>query len=35
MEKIEDVWSKLGIIIKYPDDVFYNEKTKVLNIIKR
>ncbi len=35
IEKIEDVWSKLGIIIKYPDDVFYNEKTKGLEYYKK
>ena len=30
IERIEDVWNKLGIIIRSPDDTFYNEKTKRL-----
>ena len=35
IERIEMIWSKLGIIIKNPDDVFYNEKTKGLEYYKK
>lgn len=35
IEKIENVWSKLSLIIKRPDDVFYNEKTKGLEYYKK
>lgn len=35
IEKIEYVWSKLGIIIKDPDDTFYNEKSKGLEYYKK
>lgn len=35
IEKIENVWSKLGIIIKDPDDTFYNEKSKGLEYYKK
>jgi len=35
IERIENVWSKLGLIIKNPDDVFYNETTKGLEYYKK
>ena len=34
IEKIEYIWSKLRKIIKSPDEVFYNEKTKGLEYYK-
>ena len=35
IEKIENVWEKLGIIIKTPDDTFYNTKNKGLEYYKK
>ena len=35
IERIEMIWSKLSIIIKNPDNVFYNEKTKGLEYYKK
>lgn len=35
IERIEYVWSKLGTIIKDPDDTFYNEKNKGLEYYKK
>lgn len=35
VEKIDYIWSKLNLIIKSPDSVFYNEKTKGLEYYKR
>lgn len=35
IERIEDVWNKLGIIIRNPDDTFYNEKTRGLEYYKK
>ena len=34
IEKIDHVWSKLSAIIKKPEAVFYNEKTKGLEFYK-
>ena len=34
-EKINYVWSKLGNIIKKPDNVFYNSKTRGLEYYKK
>ena len=35
IEKIEMIWTKLNVIIKNPDETFYNEKTKGLEYYKR
>ena len=35
VERIEYIWSKLGTIIRTPDDTFYNEKSKGLEYYKR
>ena len=34
-EKIDYIWSKLRMIIKHPDSVFYNKKTNGLEYYKR
>lgn len=35
IKRIEDIWSQLGMIIKYPDEVFYNKKTNGLEYYKK
>lgn len=35
IEKIENIWLKLGTIIKEPDVTFYNEKSKGLEYYKK
>lgn len=35
VDKIDFIWSKLRVIIKRPDQVFYNEQTKGLEYYKK
>ena len=35
IEKIENIWSKLGEIIKEPDETFYNQKSRGLEYYKK